>query len=359
MSSSFFILALALARSNIAEADSFAMESLTVRENLYFSAALRLPANVPQKERDARVSALIKKLGLSAVANAKLLTYEECEGMKLHEANTTGMCGARLVGSGLIRGISGGERKRTNIGIELITDPSVIFLDEPTTGLDTYTASKLMKLLKRLTAEGKTIIASVHQPNWSIYKLFDSVTILCNGRAIYHGPAGDSPLNYFCDLGYKISTHENPADFFVDLLHHDLPIEAKSRLGILLEEEPAEISETESAEGMSLNYLSVLKIAHNKLIFCILGADGINQLTICSTRILHLQQLFAASTEWSSWINEAKLIFSSWGDTRKLSSKLSRECSSTQFHSVSGSEAELIPLMTSSNSPKYDITSYS
>lgn len=52
--------------------DSFAMESLTVRENLYFSAALRLPANVPQKERDARVSALIKKLGLSAVANAKV-----------------------------------------------------------------------------------------------------------------------------------------------------------------------------------------------------------------------------------------------------------------------------------------------
>lgn len=55
--------------------------------------------------------------------------------------------------------------------------------------------------LYRLTAEGKTIIASVHQPNWSIYKLFDSVTILCNGRAIYHGPAGDSPLNYFCELG--------------------------------------------------------------------------------------------------------------------------------------------------------------
>lgn len=53
------------------------------------------------------------------------------------------------VGTEMTRGISGGERKRTNIGIELITDPSVIFLDEPTTGLDTHTASKLMKLLKR------------------------------------------------------------------------------------------------------------------------------------------------------------------------------------------------------------------
>ncbi|VDL57674.1 unnamed protein product [Hymenolepis diminuta] len=108
--------------------------------------------------------------------------------------------------------------------------------------------------------------------------MFDSVTILCNGRAIYHGPAGDSPLNYFCELGYKISTHENPADFFVDLLHHDLPTEAKNRLGILLEGEAPEINETESAEG----------------------ADEVNQLAICSTRILHLQQLFAVSTEWSS-----------------------------------------------------------
>lgn len=53
------------------------------------------------------------------------------------------------VGTEMVRGISGGERKRTNIGIELITDPSVVFLDEPTTGLDTFTALKLMKLLKR------------------------------------------------------------------------------------------------------------------------------------------------------------------------------------------------------------------
>nr|CDS26913.1 ATP binding cassette sub family G [Hymenolepis microstoma] len=285
--------------------ENFAMDSLTVRENLYFSAALRLPSNVSRKERDARVAALIKKLGLSAVADVK-------------------------VGSELIRGISGGERKRTNIGIELITDPPVIFLDEPTTGLDTYTASKLMKLLKRLTAEGKTIIASIHQPNWSIYKLFDSVTLLCNGRAIYHGPAGESPLKYFCDLGYKISTHENPADFFMDLLHQDLPFEARSRLGLPLEGEPEETNEIESAED----------------------ADEINRLAISLTRICHLQQLFVASTEWSSWISEAQLIFSSWCSTRKRFSKMSQECSSTKFHSVSGSEAELSPLMTSTNFPK-------
>ncbi|VDO03344.1 unnamed protein product [Rodentolepis nana] len=233
--------------------ENFAMESLTVRENLYFSAALRLPTSVSRKERDARVAALIKKLGLSAVADVK-------------------------VGSELIRGISGGERKRTNIGIELITDPCVIFLDEPTTGLDTYTASKLIKLLKRLTVEGRTIIASIHQPNWSIYKLFDSITLFCNGRAIYHGPAGDSPLKYFCDLGYKISTHENPADFFMDLLHQELPFEAKSRLGLPLEGEPEETNDVEFTEG----------------------ADLISRLAISLTRIHHLQQLFVASTEWSS-----------------------------------------------------------
>ncbi|KAM7533214.1 hypothetical protein Aperf_G00000125855 [Anoplocephala perfoliata] len=285
--------------------DDFTMGSLTVRENLSFSAALRLPACVTRKDRKSRVDALITKLGLTSVADVK-------------------------IGSALVRGISGGERKRTNIGIELITDPSVMFLDEPTTGLDTYTASKLMRLLKRLTADGKTIIASIHQPNSSIYRQFDSVTLLCNGRAIYHGPAADNaPLNYFRDLGYKVSAHENPADFFIDLLHQDLPAVARSRLKL--------------RDGCELaNEVKNPEVA-----------DNAKHLFVSPSRTRQLQHLFEKSTEWCSWTSEAKLIFSTWYGARKPSSKLmSRECSSSQFHSVSGSEAELSPLMLMSNRPK-------
>jgi ABC-type multidrug transport system ATPase subunit len=66
------------------------------------------------------------------------------------------------VGGLLLKGISGGERKRTAIATELITDPSLIFLDEPTTGLDSYTATQIMHLLKNLAESGRTIIQTIH-----------------------------------------------------------------------------------------------------------------------------------------------------------------------------------------------------
>lgn len=112
------------------------------------------------------------------------------------------------MGTQLIRGVSGGERKRTNIGMELIIDPSVLFLDEPTTGLDASTANSVLLLLKRCVSlahslahtnthnssrmsfvlrmanHGRTIILSIHQPRYSIYKLFDSLTLLVNGKQV-------------------------------------------------------------------------------------------------------------------------------------------------------------------------------
>ena len=65
------------------------------------------------------------------------------------------------VGNALLRGLSGGERKRTSIGVELITDPSIILLDEPTTGLDSFTAYVIVKLLKEMANKGKTIIFTI------------------------------------------------------------------------------------------------------------------------------------------------------------------------------------------------------
>ncbi|XP_053477972.1 broad substrate specificity ATP-binding cassette transporter ABCG2-like isoform X2 [Ictalurus furcatus] len=175
--------------------DDVVMGTLTVRENLCFSAALRLSSTVKQKEKEDRVNRLISELGLSKVAD-------------------------RRVGTQLIRGISGGERKRTSIGMEMIIDPSVLFLDEPTTGLDASTANSVLLLLKRMANNGHTIIMSIHQPRYSIYQLFDNLTLLVSGKQVYHGPAHNA-LDYFANIGYECETHNNPADFFLDVINGD------------------------------------------------------------------------------------------------------------------------------------------
>ncbi|XP_031608171.2 broad substrate specificity ATP-binding cassette transporter ABCG2d [Oreochromis aureus] len=180
------------------------MGTLTVRENLRFSAALRLHVSVPQVEKEARVSHLIKELGLTEVADSK-------------------------VGTQMTRGISGGERKRTNIGMELIIDPAVLFLDEPTTGLDASTANSVLLLLKRMASHGRTIIMSIHQPRYSIYRLFDTLTLLVSGKMVYHGPAPNA-LDYFANIGYACEPHNNPADFFLDVINGDFTATAMTKV---------------------------------------------------------------------------------------------------------------------------------
>ncbi|KAM9188779.1 broad substrate specificity ATP-binding cassette transporter ABCG2-like isoform 1-T2 [Mergus octosetaceus] len=175
--------------------DDVVMGTMTVRENLHFSAALRLPSSISFQEKEERVTQIISELGLSKVANSK-------------------------VGTELIRGVSGGERKRTNIGMELITEPPVLFLDEPTTGLDASTANAVLILLKKLSRRGRTIIFSIHQPRYSIFKLFDSLTLLALGKVLYHGPANQA-LDYFSSIGYECEPFNNPADFFLDIINGD------------------------------------------------------------------------------------------------------------------------------------------
>ncbi|NXC07763.1 ABCG2 protein, partial [Orthonyx spaldingii] len=175
--------------------DDVVMGTLTVRENLKFSAALRLPKSVKEQEKNERVNQIIKELGLSKVADSK-------------------------VGTQFSRGVSGGEQKRTNIGMELITDPAILFLDEPTTGLDASTANAVLLLLKRMAKQGKTIIFSIHQPRYSIFRLFDNLTLLAAGRVLYHGPAQHA-IEYFQSIGYRCEPYNNPADFFLDIINGD------------------------------------------------------------------------------------------------------------------------------------------
>uniref|UniRef100_A0A8C4UGZ5 Broad substrate specificity ATP-binding cassette transporter ABCG2 n=1 Tax=Falco tinnunculus TaxID=100819 RepID=A0A8C4UGZ5_FALTI len=179
--------------------DDVVMGTLTVRENLKFSAALRLPKSVKEQEKNERVNQIIKELGLSKVADSK-------------------------VGTQFTRGVSGGERKRTNIGMELITDPDILFLDEPTTGLDASTANAVLLMAK----QGKTIIFSIHQPRYSIFRLFDNLMLLAAGRVLYHGPAQHA-IEYFQSIGYECEPYNNPADFFLDVINGDSTAVAMSK----------------------------------------------------------------------------------------------------------------------------------
>uniref|UniRef100_H2YBJ3 ABC transporter domain-containing protein n=1 Tax=Ciona savignyi TaxID=51511 RepID=H2YBJ3_CIOSA len=169
--------------------------TLTVRENLWFSANLRLPRSVSNKDKKKRIQEILYDLGLT-------------------------MCADTKIGNEMIRGVSGGEKKRASIGMELITAPTVLFLDEPTTGLDASTANSVMFLLKRLGNKGRTIILSIHQPRYSIFRQFDTLTLLSLGRLIYHGP-NEKVLPHFDALGYHCEEHNNPADFFLDVINGD------------------------------------------------------------------------------------------------------------------------------------------
>ena len=82
-------------------------------------------------------------------------------------------CADTRIGNVMLRGISGGERKRTSIGVELLTNPSMIFLDEPTTGLDSSTAYNVINLLKKISGNGRTVITTIHSPSCDIFNIFD------------------------------------------------------------------------------------------------------------------------------------------------------------------------------------------
>ncbi|XP_004640702.1 ATP-binding cassette sub-family G member 2 [Octodon degus] len=118
----------------------------------------------------------------------------------------------------LLHGLSGAERKRTSIAMELITDPSILFLDEPTNGLDSSTAHSILLLLKRMSREGQTIIFSIRQPRYSIFKMFESITLLAAGKLIFHGPA-QMAVEHFTSAGYNFDNYTNPEDFFLDVIY--------------------------------------------------------------------------------------------------------------------------------------------
>jgi hypothetical protein len=121
--------------------------------------------------------------------------------------------------------VSGGERKRVNIGSELLTDPAIILLDEPTSGLDSTSAVALMRILESLAREeGKTIITSIHQPSSAVFFGFDKLMLLADGNVVYFGTPKDS-LEHVKKLGLECPAGYNAADHHMDLLVVDSAID--------------------------------------------------------------------------------------------------------------------------------------
>ena len=135
----------------------------------------------------------------------------------------------RIVGDVRNRGISGGEKKRVNIGLELMGKPRILFLDEPTSGLDASSSSLVMSTLKSLVRDdGVTVVSVIHQPRKFIFELIDNVILLAmGGRIVYHGPPS-AAVSYFQGLGYKLYPGENVADWLSDISSGQLGIPSQN-----------------------------------------------------------------------------------------------------------------------------------
>lgn len=176
--------------------DDVLFSALTPRETLTYTAKLRI-ANQSNRQRNQLVNDLMDKLGITRCADV-------------------------IVGNELIKGISGGQKKRTSVAMELVTNPSILFVDEATSGLDSQTAEDVIRILRDISRTGRTVICTIHQPSFDIFKMFDKLLLLQAGQVVYYGSVAQS-TKYFGSQGWACPEVLNPAEYFMRVLTLEKP----------------------------------------------------------------------------------------------------------------------------------------
>ncbi|XP_020091648.1 ABC transporter G family member 11-like [Ananas comosus] len=169
--------------------------TLTVRETISYSAQLRLPDKMAREEKRALVEGTISEMGLQD-------------------------CADTVIGNWHLRGISGGEKRRVSIALEILMRPRLLFLDEPTSGLDSASAFFVIQTLRSLARDGRTVIASIHQPSSEVFELFDYLYLLSGGKTVYFGKASEAH-EFFAQAGLPCPPRRNPSDHFLKCVNTD------------------------------------------------------------------------------------------------------------------------------------------
>ncbi|KOS19454.1 ABC transporter G family member 12 [Escovopsis weberi] len=169
--------------------------ALTVRETLDFSSRLS-SSSLSRQDRESRINGLLSSFGLTQQANT-------------------------LIGTPILKGLSGGQKRRVGVASQLITSPKILFLDEPTSGLDSVASWEVVNYLRKVAKQNNLIvICSIHQPSTSTFNLFDTLMLLSGGKTHYFGHV-DQVLPYLESVGVPAPQHVNPAEFVLELLNTD------------------------------------------------------------------------------------------------------------------------------------------
>lgn len=167
---------------------------LTVEETLTYTAQLALRKHSAEAIKK-KVSAVMAELSLTHVAH-------------------------NVIGGRVFPGISGGERRRVSIASQLLQDPRVILLDEPTTSLDSMTANQIVVLLAQLARRNRIVIVTIHQPRSELFRIFSRIAIMSCGKLVFCGQP-EEMVDFFSQCGYECPEYCNPFDIYVDFTSVD------------------------------------------------------------------------------------------------------------------------------------------